>query len=148
MAVAAVRKEDTGFSWSSVRGKKSCHTAVDRTAGWNIPVGLLVNQTRSCRFGENVRGSPERAILVGEWRLWSLREGRRVGRLLLGCSLLVHFRIIRFSCGCFLVPWRLRLFATEHFLNFPNVTPPLWRSRSQYQLTSPGYWLGVLLSVP
>ncbi|XP_049995176.1 lactotransferrin [Alexandromys fortis] len=51
-AVAAVRKEDTGFSWSSVRGKKSCHTAVDRTAGWNIPVGLLVNQTRSCRFDE------------------------------------------------------------------------------------------------
>ncbi|XP_040595753.1 lactotransferrin [Mesocricetus auratus] len=51
-AVAAVRKQDTGFSWSSVRGKKSCHTAVDRTAGWNIPVGLLVNQTKSCKFDE------------------------------------------------------------------------------------------------
>ncbi|EGW05630.1 Lactotransferrin [Cricetulus griseus] len=51
-AVAAVRKQDTGFRWSSVRGKKSCHTAVGRTAGWNIPVGLLVNQTRSCKFDE------------------------------------------------------------------------------------------------
>ena len=56
-----------------MRGKKSCHTAVDRTAGWNIPVGLLVNQTRSCRFGEDVGWSPER---VGEWRLWSLSERR------------------------------------------------------------------------
>nr|XP_042137725.1 lactotransferrin [Peromyscus maniculatus bairdii] len=52
LAVAAVRKQDTGFSWSSLIGKKSCHTAVDRTAGWNIPVGLLVNQTGSCKFDE------------------------------------------------------------------------------------------------
>ncbi|EDL77040.1 lactotransferrin (predicted) [Rattus norvegicus] len=52
LAVAAVRKEDTGFTWSTVRGKKSCHTAVDRTAGWNIPMGLLVNQTNSCQFKE------------------------------------------------------------------------------------------------
>ncbi|KAL1781876.1 lactotransferrin [Sigmodon hispidus] len=51
-AVAAVRTQDTGFSWSSLRGKKSCHTAVDRTAGWNIPVGLLINQTGSCKFDE------------------------------------------------------------------------------------------------
>ncbi|XP_034339948.1 lactotransferrin [Arvicanthis niloticus] len=52
LAVAAVRKEDAGFTWSSLRGKKSCHTAVDRTAGWNIPIGLLVNQTGSCKFNE------------------------------------------------------------------------------------------------
>ncbi|NP_032548.2 lactotransferrin precursor [Mus musculus] len=52
LAVAAVRREDAGFTWSSLRGKKSCHTAVDRTAGWNIPMGLLANQTRSCKFNE------------------------------------------------------------------------------------------------
>ncbi|XP_050996515.1 lactotransferrin [Acomys russatus] len=52
LAVAAVRKEDAGFTWSSLRGKKSCHTAVGRTAGWNIPIGLLVNQTNSCKFDE------------------------------------------------------------------------------------------------
>ncbi|XP_021510351.2 lactotransferrin [Meriones unguiculatus] len=51
-AVAAVRAEDDGFTWSTVRGEKSCHTSVDRTAGWNIPMGLLVNQTKSCKFDE------------------------------------------------------------------------------------------------
>ncbi|XP_041533181.1 lactotransferrin isoform X3 [Microtus oregoni] len=75
-AVAAVRKEDTGFSWSSVRGKKSCHTAVDRTAGWNIPVGLLVNQTRSCRFG---KGTEEwaRNLRLEDFELLCLDDTRK-----------------------------------------------------------------------
>uniref|UniRef100_A0A8D1N2X7 Lactotransferrin n=1 Tax=Sus scrofa TaxID=9823 RepID=A0A8D1N2X7_PIG len=51
-AVAVVRKANGGITWNSVRGTKSCHTAVDRTAGWNIPMGLLVNQTGSCKFDE------------------------------------------------------------------------------------------------
>uniref|UniRef100_A0A8C6RXP3 Lactotransferrin n=1 Tax=Nannospalax galili TaxID=1026970 RepID=A0A8C6RXP3_NANGA len=51
-AVAAVRKSDAGFTWNSLKGKKSCHTAVDRTAGWNIPIGLIANRTGSCKFGE------------------------------------------------------------------------------------------------
>ncbi|XP_014646858.1 PREDICTED: lactotransferrin [Ceratotherium simum simum] len=52
LAVAVVRKSDADITWNSVRDKKSCHTAVDRTAGWNIPMGLLFNQRRSCRFDE------------------------------------------------------------------------------------------------
>ncbi|XP_004835081.1 lactotransferrin [Heterocephalus glaber] len=52
LAVAAVRTSDSGLTWNSLRGRKSCHTAVDRTAGWIIPMGLLFNQTGSCRFGE------------------------------------------------------------------------------------------------
>ncbi|XP_047387288.1 lactotransferrin [Sciurus carolinensis] len=52
LAVAAVRKSDADISWNSLKGRKSCHTAVDRTAGWNIPMGLLFNQTGSCKFGE------------------------------------------------------------------------------------------------
>ncbi|XP_033618597.1 lactotransferrin [Fukomys damarensis] len=52
LAVAAVRTSDSGLTWNSLRGRKSCHTAVDRTAGWIIPMGLLFNQTSSCRFGE------------------------------------------------------------------------------------------------
>ncbi|XP_008069413.1 lactotransferrin isoform X2 [Carlito syrichta] len=52
LAVAAVRKANADVTWNSLRGKKSCHTAVDRTAGWNIPIGLLFSQTGSCRFGE------------------------------------------------------------------------------------------------
>lgn len=48
-------------------------------------------------------------------------QGREwVGGLLLGCGLLVYFRIIGFSCGYFLVPWRHRLLATEHFLVSPT----------------------------
>ncbi|KAM5291956.1 lactotransferrin [Ctenodactylus gundi] len=52
LAVAAVRTSDADLTWNSLRGRKSCHTAVGRTAGWNIPMGLLYNQTGSCRFGE------------------------------------------------------------------------------------------------
>lgn len=51
-AVAVVRRSNAGITWNSVRGKKSCHTAVGRTAGWNIPMGLLFNQTGSCKFDE------------------------------------------------------------------------------------------------
>ncbi|XP_069329604.1 lactotransferrin isoform X1 [Eulemur rufifrons] len=52
LAVAAVRKSNAGITWNSLKGKKSCHTAVDRTAGWNIPIGLLFSQTDSCKFDE------------------------------------------------------------------------------------------------
>ncbi|XP_045712983.1 lactotransferrin [Phyllostomus hastatus] len=51
-AVAVVKKSNAGLTWNSLRGAKSCHTGVGRTAGWNIPVGLLFNQTGSCNFGE------------------------------------------------------------------------------------------------
>ncbi|XP_072469736.1 lactotransferrin-like [Notamacropus eugenii] len=46
----AVVKAGTDLTWDSLKGKKSCHTAVDRTAGWNIPMGLIYNKTHSCEF--------------------------------------------------------------------------------------------------
>lgn len=52
LAVAVVKSSDADLNWNNLKGKKSCHTAVDRTAGWNIPMGLLYNKINSCKFGE------------------------------------------------------------------------------------------------
>ncbi|XP_041880443.1 serotransferrin [Corvus kubaryi] len=51
-AVAVVKKFDRDINWNNLQGKKSCHTAVGRTAGWNIPMGLIHNRTGSCNFDE------------------------------------------------------------------------------------------------
>ncbi|XP_007935684.1 inhibitor of carbonic anhydrase-like [Orycteropus afer afer] len=50
--VAVVKKSDADLTWSSLRGKRSCHPAVGTSAGWNIPMNLIYNQTRSCKFDE------------------------------------------------------------------------------------------------
>ncbi|XP_074070900.1 inhibitor of carbonic anhydrase-like isoform X1 [Macrotis lagotis] len=47
-AVAVVRKSDADLKWGSLQGKKACHTAINRAAGWTIPMGLIHNQTNSC----------------------------------------------------------------------------------------------------
>uniref|UniRef100_A0A2K5PB36 Serotransferrin n=2 Tax=Cebus imitator TaxID=2715852 RepID=A0A2K5PB36_CEBIM len=52
LAVAVVKKSTADLTWDTLKGKKSCHTAVDRTAGWNIPMGLLYNKINHCRFDE------------------------------------------------------------------------------------------------
>lgn len=64
----AVVKKSSGpdLNWNNLKGKKSCHTAVDRTAGWNIPMGLLYNKINSCKFGE--------------WTLWEPGGKRCAGK--------------------------------------------------------------------
>ncbi|MCQ7614250.1 hypothetical protein NP188_24505, partial [Salmonella enterica] len=51
-AVAVVKKSDPDINWNNLKGKKSCHTAVGRTAGWNIPMGLLHSRVTDCKFDE------------------------------------------------------------------------------------------------
>jgi hypothetical protein len=47
-----VKTSDANINWNNLKDKKSCHTAVDRTAGWNIPMGLLYSKINNCKFGE------------------------------------------------------------------------------------------------
>ncbi|XP_044075040.1 transferrin-a [Siniperca chuatsi] len=48
-AVAVVKK-GSGVTWENLKGKKSCHTGVGRTAGWNIPMGHIHKLTNDCDF--------------------------------------------------------------------------------------------------
>lgn len=40
----AVAKKGTDIKFTELKGKKSCHTGLDKTAGWNIPMGTLIDQ--------------------------------------------------------------------------------------------------------
>ncbi|XP_045153737.1 inhibitor of carbonic anhydrase-like [Echinops telfairi] len=57
-AVAVVKKSDAHLTWDTLRGKKSCHPSVGTSAGWHIPMGLLCNQTTSCKLDEFFSRSP------------------------------------------------------------------------------------------
>ncbi|XP_046732418.1 serotransferrin-1-like isoform X2 [Silurus meridionalis] len=50
-AVAVVRK-NSSVTWGTLIGRKSCHTGLGRTAGWNIPMGLLHEDTKECDFSK------------------------------------------------------------------------------------------------
>ncbi|KAM9789615.1 transferrin-a [Neosynchiropus ocellatus] len=72
-AVAVVKK-NSGVTWSNLKGKKSCHTGLGRTAGWNIPMGLIHKETSDCDFTKffssgcapgSASGSPFCSLCVG-----------------------------------------------------------------------------------
>lgn len=39
----AVVKKGSNFGIKDLEGKKSCHTGLGKSAGWNIPIGTLLS---------------------------------------------------------------------------------------------------------
>lgn len=52
-AVAVVRRS-FNVTINTLRGVKSCHTGINRTVGWNVPVGFLVDSGRLSVMGCDV----------------------------------------------------------------------------------------------
>ncbi|XP_066508637.1 serotransferrin-1-like [Hoplias malabaricus] len=48
--VVAVVRKGSGVTWETLKGKKSCHTGVGRTAGWNVPLGIIHKEKGECDF--------------------------------------------------------------------------------------------------
>ncbi|XP_067898550.1 melanotransferrin [Heterodontus francisci] len=53
-AVAVVRKSDDSITINNLKMLKSCHTGYGRTAGWNVPIGYLINTGKMSVMGCNI----------------------------------------------------------------------------------------------
>lgn len=53
----AVAKKGSNFQLNELQGKKSCHTGLHRSSGWNIPIGTLYWQLPE----------PREPVEKGEW---------------------------------------------------------------------------------
>ncbi|XP_077079969.1 transferrin-a [Siphateles boraxobius] len=49
-SVVAVVRKDSGVTWSKLRGKKSCHTGLNRNAGWKVPDSVICGKTPDCLY--------------------------------------------------------------------------------------------------
>lgn len=46
--VVAVVRKDSGVTWSTLRDRKSCHTGLNRNAGWKVPDSVICGTTPDC----------------------------------------------------------------------------------------------------
>lgn len=57
----AVAKKETNFVFKDLKGKKSCHTGLGKSAGWNIPIGTLLSRSYL-----SWNGSDSKSLETGE----------------------------------------------------------------------------------